>query len=126
MKMLDKHDVTISKIVEVGCGLGHILAHLKKGMNKEKLAFEGFDISDVAIRMGRESVPKDIGLYNEDFLLTDRTEFDLLLMIDVFEHVEDYIGFIEKCKNRATYKIYHIPLDLHVSALLRGKLMHAV
>ena len=39
-------------------------------------------------------------------------------MIDVFEHVPDYIGFINKCKDRATYKIYHIPMDISVFGIM--------
>ncbi len=47
-------------------------------------------------------------------------KFDVLLVIDVFEHVPDYMGFIELCKLKANYKIYHIPLDIHVSSVLRN------
>jgi hypothetical protein len=43
----------------------------------------------------------------------------------VFEHVPDYIGFLEKCKPLAKYKIYHIPLDIHVSSVLRGSFVNA-
>ena len=50
----------------------------------------------------------------------------MLLAIDVFEHVEDYMGFIRGLKDKATYKVFHIPLDLSVQGLLRGKpLMHS-
>jgi hypothetical protein len=39
-------------------------------------------------------------------------------MIDVFEHVDDYLGVIKKAKEKATYKIYHIPLGMSVSSIL--------
>ena len=42
------------------------------------------------------------------------------MAVDVFEHVPDYMGFLEKCRQKADYKIYHIPLDLHVSSVLRN------
>jgi hypothetical protein len=42
------------------------------------------------------------------------------LVIDVFEHVPDYMGFVEKCRKKAAYKIYHVPLDIHVSSVLRN------
>ena len=33
------------------------------------------------------------------------------------------MGFVRGLKQKAKFKIFHIPLDLSVSALLRGKLM---
>ncbi len=39
-------------------------------------------------------------------------------MIDVFEHVDDYLGFIKKCKDKSTYKIFHIPLDISLWSVL--------
>ena len=30
------------------------------------------------------------------------------------------MGFLEKCRAKAEYKIYHIPLDVHVSSVLRN------
>ena len=45
-------------------------------------------------------------------------------MIDVFEHVENYMGFVKALKKKIGFKIFHIPLDLSVSALLRGMLIY--
>ena len=44
-------------------------------------------------------------------------------MMDVFEHVDDYLGFLKLCKNKAKHTIFHIPLDLSASAILRNRLM---
>jgi hypothetical protein len=44
-------------------------------------------------------------------------------MLDVFEHVPNYMEFLEKSKNLAKHKIFHIPLDLHVSSVLRNSFM---
>jgi len=47
-----------------------------------------------------------------DLLAEENTQkrFDILLVIDVFEHIPDYIGFVRKCRNKEHRKIYHIPL----------------
>ena len=45
-------------------------------------------------------------------------------MMDVFEHVEDYFGFIKNCSKKATYKIFHIPLDISVSSVLRNEIIN--
>ena len=43
----------------------------------------------------------------------------MLLCIDVFEHVDDYRGFIRNLKNKSKYKIFHIPLDISIQSVLR-------
>jgi len=30
------------------------------------------------------------------------------------------MGFVSVCKAQATFKLYHVPLDVHVSSVLRG------
>ena len=44
-------------------------------------------------------------------------------MIDVFEHIEDYLGFLKSCKPRAKNTIFHIPLDITVETVLRNRLI---
>ena len=51
---------------------------------------------------------------------TDMRSFDLALVLDVVEHVEDCFGFLRRCAAKATWKIYHIPLDASASAIVRG------
>jgi hypothetical protein len=41
------------------------------------------------------------------------------LAIDVFEHVEDYFGFLRNLHKNGRYKIFHIPLDITVQTVLR-------
>ena len=59
----------------------------------------------------------------EDLLKTD-DYFDLLLIMDVIEHVPDYFGFVDRCRQKAKFKIYHIPLDIHASSVVRKSLMY--
>ena len=40
-------------------------------------------------------------------------------MLDVLEHLEDYFTLLRGIKDRAEYKIFHIPLDLSVQTVLR-------
>ena len=41
--------------------------------------------------------------------------------MDVVEHVEDCFSFIRQVGAKARMKMFHIPLDAHVSAILRGR-----
>ena len=47
------------------------------------------------------------------------TPFDLIMALDVFEHVEDYVGFLKQLRVKIEYKIFHIPLDMSVMSVMR-------
>ena len=117
--MLVKNQVSFSSICEVGCGTGGVLRNLRKLCGGTNTKWVGFDISENAIALAKKN-PESSGIVFEakDVFRLDET-FDVMLVVDVFEHVPDYMGFIRACKERARYKIYHIPLDMHVSAALR-------
>src|SRR5208282_2139793 len=44
---------------------------------------------------------------------------DLMLVLDVLEHVEDYFSFLRAIRALARYKIFHFPLDISVQAVMR-------
>lgn len=53
--------------------------------------------------------------------MRDNTDhFDIVMAIDVFEHIEDYFGFLRGLRAKAEFKIFHIPLDLSVQTVLRA------
>jgi hypothetical protein len=56
---------------------------------------------------------------NEDFLTSTAPPPDLLLLLDVLEHVSDYIGFLDAMRRKADWIIFHIPLDICVKEVLR-------
>lgn len=124
-RLLKKNAIYFSSIADVGCGTGGVLRNLRKIIGRADARWAGFDISGEAISLARRHPDSDgIVFREEDFLQLDETH-DVLLIIDVFEHVPDYLGFIAACRNRARYKIFHIPLDVHVSAALRDSFLNA-
>lgn len=120
--IITKNNLTPKKIVEVGCGVGEILYCLNEKIGDKTVQYEGYDIAIDAINIANKKQEENVKFYCEDFTTLNNEPSDVLLMIDVFEHIPDYIGFIEKCNSKARYKIFHIPLDLHVSGLLRKQL----
>ena len=54
----------------------------------------------------------------KDFLQEADHFYDLLLVIDVIEHVEDYFGFLRVVRGKAEHKLFHIPLDICVQRVL--------
>jgi hypothetical protein len=117
-KMIDRNGLSPRRVVEIGCGAGEILNQLQNFLPDKTIEFFGYEIAPDAMNLNRQIVKPGLSFYYED-LLEKNEFFDLLLMIDVFEHVEDYYGFIKKSSSKATYKIYHIPLDISVFGVLR-------
>lgn len=119
IRIISRNGLKLNSIMEISCGAGEILVQLQKCYTSQKISFTGYDIApDLAPFWETRSN------YQLNFHLGDPTEnnnrFDLLLMIDVFEHVEDYLGFIKKANKLATYKIFHIPLDISMLSILRN------
>ena len=55
------------------------------------------------------------GFFDEKPIHSSEIKVETALLMDtVLEHLEDYFGFLRKLKTRATYKVFHIPLDLSV------------
>jgi hypothetical protein len=86
--------------------------------------FEGLDIAPEAIARAKKRDGIRLRFFNEDFFGTNR-RYDLLLIMDVVEHVPDYLGFLERCHAKARFKLYHLPLDLHASSVLRASFLKA-
>lgn len=113
IKLVTRNNLQPATIAEIGCGAGEILNQLHQRMGDDHIEFSGYEIAPDAYKLAQTRGKKRLHFYHEDLLQNDKA-FDLLLMMDVFEHVEDYIGFVRKCNSKATYKIYHIPLDMNI------------
>jgi len=116
LQLIARNNLQPKSVVEVGCGAGEILNQLQQRMADKTIEFSGYEISPDAFKLAQSRQKERLQFYQKDLLDNSKT-YDLLLMIDVFEHVEDYIGFVRKCSPKATYKIYHIPLDISVWSL---------
>jgi len=117
--MLAKHDeVKPNTICEIGCGAGGILAELQK-MLPPHTAFTGYDISPQAHALSaRFSNPRCQFILGDAF--ADPSQYDLVLVVDVIEHLEDYFSFLRNTRQRGEWKLYHIPLEAYVVGVLRG------
>lgn len=120
-KMLSRNPINPKSIAEVGCGAGEILNQLYLSMPND-VNFTGYDISNDAISFAKQREKNRLEFKHENFVETN-AKFDLLLMIDVFEHVDDYLGFLKLCRNKAKNTIFHIPLDISAQGILRNKLI---
>ncbi len=118
-KIIDKNQIQPNSIAEIGCGAGSILNELSKQNDLQSVRFEGYDISPQAIAIAKTLENDRLSFFQGNLLSeVNNKYFDILLIVDVIEHVPDYMGFVEKCKTKATYKIFHIPLDIHVHSVV--------
>jgi SAM-dependent methyltransferase len=119
IELLARNSLRPHRIGDIGCGAGGVLQSLIKDLDTDAVG-QGFDISPYAISMAMEKTAPNLTYDLADFLTTDHTGYDLLLCIDVFEHIEDYFGFLKQLRTRARYFVFHIPLDMNVKGLLRN------
>jgi cyclopropane fatty-acyl-phospholipid synthase-like methyltransferase len=119
LRMIEKHDLQPQSICEVGCGAGEILKQLQSGLPADT-RFSGYEISPQAFALCQERANQGLKFFCEDLLAAKTANFDLLLCLDVFEHVEDYFSFLRGLRDKATHKIFHIPLDLSAQWVWRG------
>lgn len=124
LKILKRNRIKPESICEVGCGAGEILRQMSLKLPK-KTEFYGYEISPQAYEMSQSRENEHTHFFLKDLLSEDPSvRYDLVMAIDVFEHVEDDFGFVRKLKERGDYKIYHIPLDITVNGILQDKFMH--
>jgi SAM-dependent methyltransferase len=123
--LLRRSSLRPARVLDVGCGAGEVLRHLQTQLDKSA-QLVGYDISPQAIERAKSLGGERIQFHCGDATTEAATDFDLVLVFDVFEHVEDYFGFLRRVGRLGTHTVFHIPLELTASAALRGApLMHA-
>ncbi len=119
LRMLERHPgLPVSRVVDVGCGTGRVLATLAPHL-PEGTRLEGYDIAGPAVAMAQRHARDGLSFTAADFLEATTGQADLILLMDVFEHVPDYLGFLRRLRERGRAFLFHIPLDmnaLHVMA----------
>lgn len=114
-------------VADVGCGAGGVLWHLTQILEHDlpHTAWEGWDVAREAIKRARKREGGRLHYVKGDFLASER-QVDLLLAIDVVEHVPDDVAFLEALRTRADWFLFRIPLDLSAWDIVRPRrLVHA-
>lgn len=119
-RMISKNNLQPGSVCEVGCGAGEILNLLYQDL-PDNVSFVGYDISPQAYELSKPKAKDRLEFNLKDLTQEPDRRFDLLLVIDVFEHVEDYFGFLRGIRGKAEYKIFHIPLDICVQRVAMCK-----
>ena len=119
-----KSEINLSQvrnIGEIGCGSGQILSLAKKSGLFKETEYVGYDTNLDAIILAK-SLDGSIKYLNEDLVNKNlEKKFDILIVSDVFEHVDDYYSFLQALRKKAKYLIFNIPLQMNLTSLLRRK-----
>lgn len=116
--MLQRNGLLPRVIGEVGCGTGEVLRQLQTKMDGQ-CHFVGYDIAPQAIELSRIRQNDRLECRLADIRKDPNAHFDLLLVLDVLEHQENYFSFLRETKPLAPYKLFHTVLDLSAQAVLR-------
>ena len=118
-QLLQRNHLSPRIIGEVGCGTGEVLRQLQLGMDPQCL-FVGYDIAPQAIELSRARQNERLECRLGDIRKEPDTYFDLLLILDVLEHQENYFSFLRSIKPLSPHKVFHTVLDLSAQAVLRN------
>lgn len=118
LKMLARHpEIQPTSVCEIGCGAGGILAQLSAAL--PHCFLKGYDISpqahEIAQRFSSDRCQFELG-----DAFSDPSYYDLVLAIDVVEHVENCFEFLRAARGKGRTKLYHFPLDANASKIVRG------
>lgn len=119
LDLLKRQKILPDTIAEIGCGSAEILVQLSKQMpNRTK--FWGYDISPQAIEIAKKKENKNLKVELKDITENpSEHRYELVLVMDVIEHLENYFEFLDKIKGIGKHTVFHIPLDMCMWSLFR-------
>lgn len=118
-EILKSNNIHPSTLCEIGCGAGGVLDCLSHDYGPN-VTCSGYEISPQAFDICRKKEKENLHFFLKDLFDEEDASFDVVMAIDVIEHVEDYLGFLRRLHARGEYKVFRIPLDLSVQAVLRS------
>ena len=96
--MLRRHDLRPRTVCEVGCGAGGVLRELHDRVDHAP-QFVGYDISPQALEHASASSSERLE-FRLGSVVDDSEHFELMLLIDVIEHVEDCFSLLRGLRPR--------------------------
>lgn len=102
-------------ICEVGCGGGKLLSLIAKSFPQHR--FTGWDLAPDAAKFWNYGM-NNLSFHAGDIFKSSKEQYDLVLLIDVIEHVENPHQFLENVQTITKNCFFHMPLDLSAMSVL--------
>ena len=115
---MTRQRIEAKTICDVGCGVGEVLRLLQRALPTD-CQLCGYEVSPQAFELRRARSNESLHFKLMDIASETGICFDLILLLDVIEHVEDYFSLLRDIKPKGRLAILHIPLDLSVQTVLR-------
>lgn len=122
LKLIKKNNLSPDSVVEAGCGFGEILICLAE-MDKDISVLKGYDISPQAIAEAQKNTTERVKFFHADFTAEKNASADIVLVVDVIEHLENYFDFLKKISTQGNNFIFHIPLDLSCRTIFKSHVL---
>jgi len=120
LKIIKRNNLQPNSITDIGCGAGEVLHQLSIQMNSNDISFVGYEISPDAFELCQQIKRNGLQYKFGNFFDDNSTIYDIILAMDVVEHIEDYLGFLRDLNKYGKYKIFNFPLDMNVLDTFRN------
>ena len=122
-ELVRRHGLPLNSLVEIGCGAGGVLEELGNEIGGCRMI--GYDIAPELVHFWKRISAPNIRFVLGDYFQCEAPVPDLVLVLDVIEHVADPYDFLVRLRERCGTVIFHIPLDLSAVSILREEpLLH--
>src|SRR5205823_13237221 len=105
LRILRRNRVSPATVCEVGCGAGEVLTQLQQRLSGEP-TFWGYDISPQAMELAKRRANERLRFRLGDIGDIEDGYFELILVLDVIEHLADYFRFLSDLKDKGATKSF--------------------
>lgn len=122
-KVIKKNQLQFKSCVDLGCGAGLVTELLAAKFPESK--FLGIDLAADTEPFWKQRTKLENLTYQLTNFVESNNVNDLVLCLDVFEHIEDYYGFLRDIRKNGKNFIFNIPLDMNAMKILSGGIKYA-
>ena len=120
---IKRNNILFSTCADIGCGAGLVTEILSNYYPNS--IFDGYELSkDVDVFWKDRKKVSNLD-FSHDNLLEKSKIYDLVICLDVFEHIEDYFYFLRNLRNCGNEFIFNVPLDMCVIKLITSGIKKA-
>jgi SAM-dependent methyltransferase len=118
VELLRRNGLRPSSVCDVGCGSGETIAEMSRLMG-QGVKFAGYEPSPQAFEICSAKAGGSLAFYNAGLEEGADGGFDIVMALDIVEHVEDCFCFLRELRKKGRHKILHFPLDMTALSVAR-------